>query len=298
MAARELNQLLGLNVFTEADWTGHLFLCREKNTPQQRGSWGRITANWGVVSFYLSFSHKLGATGLKQGLKHKQREREGASPPSTTMLSKRSKRRCMLQAVRMDDGGEDEDDSTSVTRRGTALYFNADVNKKSVRELSEQLDEAVKDAWQGWNRVDAPRVSLWIHSGGGDLYSGLQAFNVIKRCVLPVVTVGEGIVASAATLLHLAGSARHITPGTHMLIHQLRSSADGTHSELRDEVENNTKLMDQLEGIYLTHTGLRKKKLKKLFKRELELTATDCVAMGIASSILVKPPTFLKETPK
>lgn len=217
-------------------------------------------------------------------------------PPHTRAMQSMSMRARgrKKRRVTMSDNNDDDDDDTSVTRRGTAIYFNADVDKKSVRLLSEALDEAVKDAWQTWNRIDAPRLSLWIHSDGGDLYSGLQAFNVIHRCVLPVVTIAEGLVASAATLLHLAGSTRYVSPGTHMLIHQLRSSADGTHSEIKDEVRNNTKLMTRLRHIYLTHTRLSEKRLDKLLKRELELTADECVSRGIAQEIWTSSPEIWK----
>lgn len=181
---------------------------------------------------------------------------------------------------------EDEDDGASVTRRGTAIFFNAEVTKKSIRELSEALDEAVREAYETYNRIDQPRLSLFIHSSGGDLYAGLQAYDVICRCVLNVVTVAEGYVASAATLLHLAGKTRFVSPGCHFLIHQLRSSADGTHSEIRDEYKNNTKLMLRLRNIYLERTRLSEKRLDRLLHRELDLTADECVKRGIAEAVL------------
>lgn len=191
-----------------------------------------------------------------------------------------------VKRMRVADDDEDSDDTTSVTRRGTAIYFAADVSKKSVRELSELLDEAQQCCWETWNRVDKPRITLFIHSSGGCVHAGMRAHELIRRCPLPVVTIGEGLVASSATLLHLAGNLRLIAPSTHVLIHQLRSSADGTHSELRDEILNNKMLMKRLREIYLQTTKLPEKKLDKLLKRELELNTDAALKYGVADGVI------------
>ena len=75
------------------------------------------------------------------------------------------------------------------------------------------------------------------------------------------------------------------SPGTHFLIHELRSSADGKHSEIVDEVKNNEKLMSQLTKIYLERTSFSMKKLEKRMKRELEMNVEEAMEKGVVEKV-------------
>jgi len=181
------------------------------------------------------------------------------------------------------DEADDGDDEDKVYRRGTAVYFIGDITTSSVNTMRNLLDEACNIALKFQNTIDKPSVTLYIHSYGGDLLAGFSAYSAIKRCAVPVTTVADGYVASAATFLLLAGRRRFIAEHTHVLIHQLSTGVDGTYSEVKDDILNCDRLMASMKGIYEKETTLSAKKIKKFLKRELDLTADECIKHGIVS---------------
>ena len=192
----------------------------------------------------------------------------------------------MKRRYRNGSGESDSDDEGGVTRRGSAIYFYADITKKNVAEFCKLLDEACQCALDSSNRIDATRVAVFIHSDGGEVFAGLQAANAIHRCILPVVTVAESFVASAATFLLVAGNERLVTPHTRLLVHQIRCSMEGTHEVLKDEMSNSEKLMNTITDFYLSTTRFKRKKLKKLLQREVELTSEEVIKYGLADRVL------------
>ena len=189
-----------------------------------------------------------------------------------------------------DGGGEDEKEDNEeeefVYRRGTAVFFCSEVTKKSVFQLRKKLDEAAKAALTNSNTIDKPRVVLYISSHGGDAFAGFSAASVVKRSPVPVVTVADGYLASAATFILLAAETRYIVEGAHVLIHSLSTDVSGTFSEVKDDVQNCIKIMSSMKHIYETRTKLPSKKIEKLLKRELDLSTQQCIKYGIVESLV------------
>ena len=78
------------------------------------------------------------------------------------------------------------------------------------------------------------------------------------RCVsqFPIVTIVEGAVASAATLISVYGQERWMTQHSYMLIHQLSSGCWGKMEEIEDDYQNLKELMDHIYDIYEEKTHL------------------------------------------
>jgi ATP-dependent Clp protease protease subunit len=93
-----------------------------------------------------------------------------------------------------------------------------------------------------------------------------------------------GYVASAGTLISLAGTKRFITPNSFMMIHEIRSGFWGRYSEARAEYENVTKLMDHVTQYYLEKTPLTRERLTALLKTDTDMNARECVEMGLVES--------------
>ena len=184
-------------------------------------------------------------------------------------------------------GGDDEEDRDGeVVRRGTAVMFYADVTKKNILKLMECASEAAKVALNNSNFIDEPRISIFINSDGGDVLTALSAMDQLLRMKIQINTVCDGLCASAATFLLLAGDVRYMTKNSSLLIHQLRASLDGTRSDVNDENLNVNKLDSRMKDVYLFRTTFCEKKLSKLFKHELELDSTQCIKYGIVSKII------------
>jgi ATP-dependent protease ClpP protease subunit len=82
---------------------------------------------------------------------------------------------------------------------------------------------------------------------------------------IPFVSIIEGCAASAATIISMVCHKRYCTSNSFMLIHQLSSGASGKYEEMKDDFMNDTKLMELLYKLYLEHTTMDIKTIKKVF---------------------------------
>jgi ATP-dependent protease ClpP protease subunit len=181
----------------------------------------------------------------------------------------------------------DADDASGVKRDGTIVYFYADVTKSNVLKFATCLREATQCALQHSHSLQTPAVHVHIHSDGGCAFSGLSAMDTIlaanKR--VSVVTIADGMVASAATLMLLAGARRVAMPHAFVLIHQLTSVFQGKYIDLIDEMANSNQLMQTFRTIYTDLTQMTPKRLDQLLKKELLMDAATCLQEGFVHEI-------------
>lgn len=182
---------------------------------------------------------------------------------------------------------EDDDDEQITTTIGNKIYFYDRITKKNILNLFEELETLNNKLCQQSQLYGfVPYIELHIHSPGGDLFSGISAYDILKKNKIPIHTIVEGEACSAATLLALAGKKRYITENSMILVHQLRTWFAGKHNELQDEMKNADKMMTNLKGIYVKHTHLTQSQLSKLIQREEYLSAQECLEKGFVDAII------------
>lgn len=194
------------------------------------------------------------------------------------MLHGRKRRRAA------DDDGDDEG---SVTCDGATVHFYADVTRANVLKLQACLREASAAALRCAPPDAEPRVHVHIFSPGGDVFAGLAGVDHIARSRVPVTTVADGMVASAASFLLLAGARRLALPHAFVRIHQLSIHGfEGKYADLVDEMHNSRALMRSIRALYRDRTRLADARLDELLAKELDLDAETCVAEGIVDGVL------------
>ena len=190
--------------------------------------------------------------------------------------------------IQAKDEEEEEEEKKNIKVVNNRIYFYADVNRKSVLELNIALQE-LRDKMKSTIcelDVNSPNIYLYIHSHGGDVYAGLSAMDHIMKCDIPVVTIVDGFVASAATLISLAGKRRLMYSHSQMLIHQIQTEMWGRYEELVDEMANTKVLQDKMRDIYTTLAKIPKTVLDKLMKKEVTLTAEECKKYSIVDEVM------------
>lgn len=176
-----------------------------------------------------------------------------------------------------------------ITISDNHIYLYADITPKSVMEVGiaiRSVGRQIINLMTDLNLPSIPPIHLHINSGGGCAFSGLAGASHILESEVPVFTYVEGSAASAATIMSCAGSQRHITEHSFMLIHQVSTGVWGTYGNLVDEKESMDSLMEMLESIYLKHTKMKKRKLKELLKRDLWLNPEKCLELGLVDEII------------
>lgn len=181
-----------------------------------------------------------------------------------------------------------EEDANLIRTKGTTVYFHADVDTKTIAKFLKCLEEATESALRETHPLREPEVLVYIHSQGGDAWAGLSAMDHMRMLDrrVKLVTVADGIVASAATLMLLAGRERIAMPNSFILIHQLSVEGFmGKYVELVDELKNSTELMNTFRKIYQERTKMTPKRMEQLLKKELVLDANMCLQEGFVQRI-------------
>ena len=121
---------------------------------------------------------------------------------------------------------------------GNKIYFYKTINKDNILNLIEVLNNTIRKIKNNeYSNTEIP-IYLFINSEGGDYFAGISGFDQIKNIEYPIYTVIDGMVASAATFLALAGRKRFVCRSAWVLIHQIKTWLGGmyTFEQLKDDL--------------------------------------------------------------
>jgi len=192
------------------------------------------------------------------------------------------------------DDEEEEDEteqsySSNIYVNGNRIMFYSGITQKSCFELIQAIDKCVSNLkLVSVSGKDKPKIYLHINSPGGDVYQALGVVSHIQNCEYDIVTVCEGYVASAGTIISMAGKYKMISKYAYMLIHEIRSGCWGKYSECLDDIENCKKIMKDLRKFMNKQCGQNVnliKKMDKMLKHDLLLSPKKCLKYGLVDEI-------------
>jgi ATP-dependent protease ClpP protease subunit len=132
-------------------------------------------------------------------------------------------------------------------------------------------------------------VYVYLHSEGGNVFDAFSMCDHIRHNDVPVVTIADGYVASAATFVLLCGAERWALPRTTLLIHELRTNFWGQYAQLVDEMTNSEGLMKRIKALYMHNSKLDAARLDELISKELHLEASTALTLGLVDKIVAVP---------
>lgn len=185
-----------------------------------------------------------------------------------------------------DDATFFEEDMCKVI--GNEIIFFGEINDSSIIDLLEKFKKLENTLLKKYvdNPGCKPSIKITINSGGGDLFSGIAAMNMIEKSKVRVITEAQGACCSAATFLLLAGSERRMGESAFILIHQITTGEFwGKFQDLKDEFKSCSKFMKRVEEIYRVKTKIPDEIFKKLMKRDVYLDSKECIKYGIVHEI-------------
>lgn len=177
--------------------------------------------------------------------------------------------------------------STGVYSSFNHVYFNDDITGESMFALCKELrstETRIKTATTALG-VDPQPLYLHVTTNGGSIHPAFSAVDCIDQLTIPVYTVADGFVASAGTLLTMAGEKRYITENAYMLIHELRSGVWGKMTSIDEEYLNLKKVMDHIIDYYIKRTNLTRKALEKILSKDIIWNAQECIDKGLVEEI-------------
>ena len=175
------------------------------------------------------------------------------------------------------------------------IYFYADVNTETILELNKAILRLNKDMKNYMDvarceyNMDVGEVCIYLHinSGGGYITDALSGVDTIIKSGIPVISIVEGYVASAATLLSIVCAKRFMTKHSSMLIHQLSGGTWGTFEQMKDDMANSSYLQKKIKQIYMEYGRgkMKKERLEKLLTRDLMMNFKKSKKLGLVDEL-------------
>ncbi len=133
-------------------------------------------------------------------------------------------------------------------------------------------------------------ISLYIHSPGGIINSGLAIYDTMRLVRPEISTICVGIAASMATVLLCAGAKgkRYALPNATIHMHQAIGGAQGQASDIEIHAREILRLQDKIRNILSKHTGQTVEKIARDTDRDFYLSAEQAVEYGLVDEILTR----------
>lgn len=142
------------------------------------------------------------------------------------------------------------------------------------REFAEQLQAITSD-----------EIDVRINSNGGSVFTAQAIYSSLKRHPASVNVYIDGIAASAATIIAMAGDKIIMPENTMMMIHSPLVGVYGNADELRDTADILDKVRDTIVAVYRDKSGLDDDKILELMAEDTYLTAAEALDFGLVDEV-------------
>ena len=132
---------------------------------------------------------------------------------------------------------------------------------------------------------DADEVLVAVNSGGGDVFDGFAIYNALRRYSGKVTARVDGIAASAASLVAMAGDTIVMPENAMMMIHNAWTIAAGDAAQMRKTAELLDKTRDGIVAAYRNKCGLTDDEIVAMMDAETWMTAAEAKDRGFADQI-------------
>lgn len=129
-------------------------------------------------------------------------------------------------------------------------------------------------------------VTIWINSPGGDCVAAAQIYNMLMDYKGNITIKIDGIAASAASVIAMAGTKVLMSPVSMMMIHNPATVAWGDSAEMQKAIDMLSEVKESIINAYEIKTGMSRAKLSHLMDAESWMNANKAVELGFADDIL------------
>lgn len=129
-------------------------------------------------------------------------------------------------------------------------------------------------------------VTVVINSYGGDCVAAAQIYNMLAEYPHDVTVKIDGIAASAASVIAMAGNTVLMSPVACMMIHNPATVAMGDHTDMEKAIRMLDAVKDSIVNAYERKTGLDRKQIGRMMDAETWMDATKAVELGFADGII------------
>lgn len=129
------------------------------------------------------------------------------------------------------------------------------------------------------------QINLHIHSPGGDVFDGIAIYNLLKNHPANVTVYIDGLAASMASVIAMAGNEVIMPENAMMMIHKPWGIQGGDAEDMRKYADLLDKVENTLIPAYANKTGKTPEELAEMLSAETWLNGKECVEQGFADKL-------------
>jgi ATP-dependent Clp protease protease subunit len=163
------------------------------------------------------------------------------------------------------------------------LFLNGTIAENSWfdDEVTPQIFKDELDSGTG-------NITVYINSYGGDCIAAAQIYNMLTNYSGKVTVKVDGIAASAASVIAMAGDKVLMSPVSVLMIHNPLTMVCGDHTEMQKAIDMLAEVKESIINAYEYKTGLSRAKLSHLMESETWMNANKAIELGFADGIIEK----------
>ena len=161
------------------------------------------------------------------------------------------------------------------------LYLNGEISDETWWG-----DEVTPKLFKDELMAGSGNVTVWINSPGGDVFAAAQIYNMLMEYTGKVTVKIDGLAASAASVIAMAGGDVYMSPVSMLMIHNPSTIAIGDSEEMLRAKALLDEVKESIINAYELKSGMSRAKLSHLMDAETWMNANKAIEMGFADKIL------------
>jgi ATP-dependent Clp protease protease subunit len=184
--------------------------------------------------------------------------------------------------------------SNAVESNDSELVIEGDISSQE----SWWFDTATPEELRNELKKHTGDLTVSLNSGGGDVFAGVAMYNALRNYDGKVTVRVDGLAASIASVIAMAGDKVVMSPGSMMMVHKPWTMVAGDANELEKVREVLNGIEDSLIPIYATRTGKTEEEVRELLEAETWMTGDEAVEMGFADEAIIEAKTAYSDAIK
>lgn len=135
------------------------------------------------------------------------------------------------------------------------------------------------------HQANGEDLTVKVNSGGGNIFAASEIYTELKKYQGKVVIEIQGLAASAASVISMAGYCK-MSPTALMMAHNVSTSVQGDHNDLSHEVEVLKTADTTIAAAYMAKTGMSEEEALAIMDKETWLNANEALNLGLIDEIM------------
>lgn len=137
--------------------------------------------------------------------------------------------------------------------------------------------------------ITAPKILLRVNSPGGSVTEGIAIANALRSHPAEVTVQVDGIAASIASVIAMAGDRVRMMPSAMLMVHEASGLCVGDSASMIKMAEVLDKISDNIAGAYAARAGGTEAEWRQVMKEETWYRGEEAVAAGLADECMPMP---------